>query len=164
MVRPACAQTLHDSLASLPDPEIPSVTISELAMLQEVRVENGRAHVVLRPTHLGCPAFDRIRADVRACASALGYREVQVEVRLTPPWSSDELTPGARAKLEASGIACAAPPAVSTIHFKADKARCPHCGSRDTEVLAPFGTTACKSLLRCRGCGEPFDLFKRGAA
>jgi ring-1,2-phenylacetyl-CoA epoxidase subunit PaaD len=37
---------------------------------------------------------------------------------------------------------------------------CPHCGSDDTEKISEFGSTACKSLLRCRACREPFELFK----
>ena len=37
---------------------------------------------------------------------------------------------------------------------------CPRCGSTDTELIARFGTTACKALHRCRTCGDPFDEFK----
>jgi ring-1,2-phenylacetyl-CoA epoxidase subunit PaaD len=37
---------------------------------------------------------------------------------------------------------------------------CPRCGSADTELLAQFGSTACKALYRCCACREPFDYFK----
>ena len=37
---------------------------------------------------------------------------------------------------------------------------CPRCGSRETERLSEFGSTACKALCRCRACREPFDHFK----
>jgi ring-1,2-phenylacetyl-CoA epoxidase subunit PaaD len=37
---------------------------------------------------------------------------------------------------------------------------CPRCGSADTELISEFGSTACKSLHRCRSCREPFDTFK----
>jgi ring-1,2-phenylacetyl-CoA epoxidase subunit PaaD len=37
---------------------------------------------------------------------------------------------------------------------------CPQCGSRDTEELSRFSSTACKSMWRCRSCREPFDHFK----
>ena len=37
---------------------------------------------------------------------------------------------------------------------------CPHCGSKHTERLAQFGSTACKALYRCIDCREPFDYFK----
>jgi ring-1,2-phenylacetyl-CoA epoxidase subunit PaaD len=38
--------------------------------------------------------------------------------------------------------------------------RCPKCGSPDTQELSRFGSTACKSLWRCRTCAEPFDAVK----
>jgi ring-1,2-phenylacetyl-CoA epoxidase subunit PaaD len=37
---------------------------------------------------------------------------------------------------------------------------CPRCGSKHTERLAQFGSTACKALYRCIDCREPFDYFK----
>jgi ring-1,2-phenylacetyl-CoA epoxidase subunit PaaD len=40
------------------------------------------------------------------------------------------------------------------------KLACPRCDSRDTERLSAFGSTACKSLYRCRACREPFEYFK----
>jgi ring-1,2-phenylacetyl-CoA epoxidase subunit PaaD len=37
---------------------------------------------------------------------------------------------------------------------------CVRCGAWDTEELAAFGATACRSLWRCRVCGEPFEHVK----
>ena len=37
---------------------------------------------------------------------------------------------------------------------------CPRCGSRHTEQLSAFGSTACKSTWRCLACKEPFEHFK----
>jgi len=44
--------------------------------------------------------------------------------------------------------------------FGMDVVACPLCGSEDTERLAEFGSTSCKSLWRCKACREPFDHFK----
>ena len=38
--------------------------------------------------------------------------------------------------------------------------RCPQCDSAETEELARFASTSCKSLWRCLACREPFDHFK----
>ena len=38
---------------------------------------------------------------------------------------------------------------------------CPRCSSDDTRTVSEFGSTACKALMVCSSCGEPFDLFKR---
>jgi ring-1,2-phenylacetyl-CoA epoxidase subunit PaaD len=73
-----------------------------------------------------------------------------------------------REKLRAFGIA---PPHVQdaaaprTIGFaqralSSDAVPCPQCGSRNTTETSHFGSTACKSLWKCLGCGEPFDHFK----
>jgi ring-1,2-phenylacetyl-CoA epoxidase subunit PaaD len=37
---------------------------------------------------------------------------------------------------------------------------CPRCDSIDTVLVSAFGSTACKSQLRCLHCKEPFDHFK----
>ena len=37
---------------------------------------------------------------------------------------------------------------------------CPRCGSKRTQLLSQFGSTACKAHYRCLDCLEPFDHFK----
>ncbi|MEU9837353.1 1,2-phenylacetyl-CoA epoxidase subunit PaaD [Streptosporangium sp. NPDC048047] len=37
---------------------------------------------------------------------------------------------------------------------------CPRCGGAATEEIARAGATACRSLWRCRACGEPFEHMK----
>jgi hypothetical protein len=37
---------------------------------------------------------------------------------------------------------------------------CPLCGSAENEVISQIGACTCKSLYRCRSCGEPFDIDK----
>ncbi len=76
---------------------------------------------------------------------------------MTTDWLSEE----GRKKLKAYGIA---PPEgsndKSTLFAEPKKIECPQCGSRKTEEIAEFGSTACKSLYQCRDCKEPFDYFK----
>jgi ring-1,2-phenylacetyl-CoA epoxidase subunit PaaD len=83
-----------------------------------------------------------------------------VHTSLSPAWTTDWLTDSAREKLAAYGIA--PPPHTSSRRalFSAAQPGCPRCGSTDTEQLSAFGSTACKSLHRCRACREPFDAFK----
>jgi len=37
---------------------------------------------------------------------------------------------------------------------------CPQCGHPDTEEIAAFSATACRSLRRCPVCREPFEHVK----
>lgn len=145
-------------VGAVPDPELPVVTIADLGVLRDVRVE-ADDHVVVEitPTYSGCPAMDAIRADVTARLRELGYDDVEVRLVLAPAWSSDWITPRGRDALREFGIA---PPNPAGPVAVALTVRCPRCGSPDTRELSRFGSTACKSLWACRACLEPFDHVK----
>lgn len=153
-------------LESVPDPEIPVVSIRELGILREVNDVNGRLQVVITPTYSGCPAMGQIEDDIRAALAAAGM-EATLLTRLAPAWTTDWMTPAAKDKLRAYGIA---PPHTNVadsgvVHFAArkpadDGVACPRCGSTNTTETSHFGSTACKSLHKCLDCLEPFDHFK----
>jgi ring-1,2-phenylacetyl-CoA epoxidase subunit PaaD len=149
-------------LARVPDPEIPVLSIVDLGIVREVRQEaDGRVRVAITPTYSGCPATEVIRTLVRAALDAGGYADAILEEVLSPPWTSDWLTPAGREKLRAFGIAPPAARVASARQLMGSPAvSCPRCGSRDTERVSEFGSTPCKAHYRCLGCGEPFDQFK----
>lgn len=149
------------SVAAVLDPELPMVTIEDLGILRDVRVDEDTVHVTITPTYAGCPAMDAIRADIEA---ALPAERVVVHTVLAPAWSTDDITDAGRRRLAEAGIA---PPRVSTRSTTgvgpvavALSVRCPQCGSHDTRELSRFGSTACKALWVCNACAEPFDSFK----
>jgi ring-1,2-phenylacetyl-CoA epoxidase subunit PaaD len=155
--------TVRAAVAAVPDPELPVLTIGDLGILRSVSVAAGRAIVTITPTYSGCPAMAAIRRDIAEVLTDLGVSDVDIRVVLDPPWTTDWLTPAARRKLVAAGIAPptgARRPAPEGVVDLALTVRCTRCGSPDTEELSRFGSTACKSLWRCRSCGEPFDRFK----
>lgn len=146
---------------SVPDPEIPVLTIEDLGILRDVAVDDrGRVHVQITPTYSGCPAMDAIRADVVEALEREGYAEVRVELVLSPAWTTDWMSDEGRRKLEEYGVAPPEPqPADGPVPLSLSL-RCPQCGSPDTRELSRFGSTACKSLWVCNACREPFDHFK----
>lgn len=147
--------------AAVVDPEIRVVTIEELGILREVATDAaGHVTVTITPTYSGCPAMDVIRADIRAALAAAGHPDAEVVTVLRPAWSTDLISPTGRRKLAAAGIAPPGPaPRPGAVPLRLT-VRCPRCGSPDTEQLSRFGSTACKSLWRCRSCAEPFDTIK----
>jgi len=165
----------REAAARVSDPEIPSLTLEDLGILRAVDIEGDRVVVTVVPTYTGCPATDAIVDDVRAALDAAGVAPFEVRIALTPAWSSDWITAEGRTKLLHAGIAppaCLGPSRIeqassSVIRFtphprqreQAEPA-CPRCGSAQTELLSEYGSTACKSLYRCRACAEPFDYFK----
>jgi len=178
-------------LESLTDPEIPVVTLRELGILRDVRsavAHDGteQLEVIITPTYSGCPAMGQIEDDVYNLLQAHGLKG-KVKTQLAPAWTTDWITPEAKEKLRAYGIA---PPhsgadhdcqtqssksngssASSIIQFAARSASnpgrheqlavpCPQCNSDNTTETSHFGSTACKALYRCLDCMEPFDYFK----
>lgn len=161
---PQSTPTMTDSrawqvAASVPDPELPVLTIADLGILRDVtEYEGGRVHVQITPTYSGCPAMETIRTDLIDALGLAGYWHVDVEFVLAPAWTTDWMTDEGRRKLEQYGVAPPPPrggpvPLVLSV-------RCPRCGSSDTRESSRFGSTACKALWVCRTCREPFDHFK----
>lgn len=140
---------LWEVLDSVHDPEIPVLSLWALGVLRDVRREAGVVVVELTPTYSGCPAFEVMQADVRAALCAAGHRDVRVDIRLAPPWTTDWLDAAARARLQEHNIA---PPD--------DTVACPNCGAGTTRVVAEHASTACLALYRCDACREPFHHFK----
>lgn len=149
------------AVATVPDPEIPVLTIEDLGILRDVTVAgDGRIEVTLTPTYSGCPAIDAIREDVERVLAEHGFAGAAVRMVLAPAWTTDWITDEGRRKLADFGIAppgrCHAAATSATVEL----VRCPQCGSADTRLMSRFGSTACKALRVCNRCREPFDHFK----
>lgn len=146
--------------ASVVDPEIPVVTIEDLGILRDVRIEGGIAIAEVTPTYSGCPAVVAIELAVECALREAGF-DPQIKRVMTPAWTTDWITDEGRRKLKEYGIA---PPqkASNSVRslFGETQVTCPLCDSTETEKLSEFGSTACKALYRCRSCKEPFDYFK----
>ncbi|HLU78831.1 MAG TPA: 1,2-phenylacetyl-CoA epoxidase subunit PaaD [Burkholderiaceae bacterium] len=152
-------QWLHE----VPDPEIPVISVVDLGIVRDVRFEDARCIVTITPTYSGCPAMREIEQDIRSVLGGRGLNEVHVERVLSPAWTTDWMSEKGREALRRYGIAPPMERAVdlSGILRRADPpVPCPQCGSTHTRLISRFGSTACKALYRCQGCGEPFDYFK----
>ncbi|WP_055493899.1 1,2-phenylacetyl-CoA epoxidase subunit PaaD [Streptomyces sp. TP-A0356] len=185
--------TLEEELrrlaGSVPDPELPVLTLEELGVLRAVHVRGtDTVEIELTPTYTGCPAIEAMSLDIERVLHEHGVREVVVRTVLSPAWSTDDISDEGRRKLREFGIA---PPRVRHRQASAPvtlqlgptrtvtgsggpeapyppagspepdtPVRCPFCGSAETELLSRFSSTACKALRRCLVCLEPFDHFK----
>jgi ring-1,2-phenylacetyl-CoA epoxidase subunit PaaD len=152
-------------LDTVPDPEVPVLSVRELGIVRDVVERDDGVEVVLTPTYSGCPATEVIEQSVRDALEQAGFAPVTVSTRLAPAWTTDWISDEGRRKLKEYGIAPPGPvdhAAGIPLRFmsRAKPVDCPRCGSRDTERLSAFGATACKSLYRCRACREPFEHFK----
>lgn len=156
------AAELWDVVKTVPDPEVPVLTIEDLGILRGVEMVDGTVVVTITPTYSGCPAMDTISADVTNALAAAGYHDAKVDLVLTPAWTTDWMSDEGKRKLEDYGIA---PPtgkaAVNDGPIMIPMAvKCPQCHSLNTREVTRFGSTACKALYTCNDCLEPFDYFK----
>lgn len=149
-------------LSEIPDPEIPVINIIELGILRDVKWFDDLCTVIITPTYSGCPAMKVIEDDIKIKLKEIGIEKVKVEMVYSPAWTTDWINDEAKEKLRAYGIA---PPDHSSVDKnvllgKSRGLKCPLCGSKNTEMISQFGSTACKALYRCKDCREPFDYFK----
>jgi len=148
-------------LERVSDPEIPVLSIMDMGVVRYAQIENGRVKVQITPTYSGCPAMDVIADDIKKALKQAGYTS-EVELILSPAWTTDWITPRGRKALQDYGIA-------APLGAEADKdvllhgkrlVKCPQCGSINTIMISQFGSTACKAQFKCDDCLEPFDYFK----
>ena len=152
---------LVQTLETVSDPEIPVLTVLDLGVIREAIEENGVVSIKLTPTYSGCPAMDVIGDDLEAAFAKIGMT-TKVQLVLAPAWTTDWISEGGKRKMEEYGIA--SPPNETAdkdaLLGNAKIVKCTNCGSRNTQLVSQFGSTACKALFKCDDCLEPFDYFK----
>lgn len=153
---------IWELLKDVKDPEVPVLSILDLGIVRDVKTDGENISVVITPTYSGCPAMDVISMDIRLKLIEKGYRNVTVQQRLSPAWTTDWMSEEGKQKLKAFGIAPPNPRQqfCSSEMFREEAVECPHCQSHRTELLSQFSSTACKAMYRCLNCREAFDYFK----
>jgi ring-1,2-phenylacetyl-CoA epoxidase subunit PaaD len=143
------------------DPEVPVLTIVDLGVVRDVKISDEKVFVTITPTYSGCPAMKRIEDDIVEVLSEKGIKSIEVDLVLSPAWTTDWMTENGRQKLLEYGIA---PPQddidKSTLFAKPIIVPCPQCKSKNTRLISQFGSTACKAHYQCNDCLEPYDYFK----
>ena len=155
-------EKLWHILEEVKDPEVPVLSIIDLGIVRDVKLEGERINIVITPTYSGCPAMDVISMDIRLKLIEKGYRNVTIQQQLSPAWTTDWMSEEGKKKLKAFGIAPPNPKQqfCTSEMFREEAIECPHCRSYHTELISQFSSTACKAMYRCLHCKEAFDYFK----
>ena len=136
-------------LETIPDPEIPVISVVELGVVRDIKIENEKISVIVTPTYSGCPAIQQMQDDIKQKLLENGFKNFEIVTQLSPAWTTDWMSKETKEKLKQYGIA----PPENIIE-------CPQCNSKNIEIISEFSSTACKALYRCNQCLEPFDYFK----
>jgi len=148
------------------DPEVPVLSVVELGIVRDVAVDGtGRVTVSVTPTYSGCPAMRTIERDIIVALADAGWPDADVRTVYSPAWTTDWIDDSAREKLRAYGIApppkrSAASEQLVPLRRREPTVPCPYCGSGATVTRSEFGSTACKAVMFCEHCRQPFELFK----
>jgi ring-1,2-phenylacetyl-CoA epoxidase subunit PaaD len=144
-------------LETVTDPEVPVLTITDLGIVRDVKINGDEVEVVITPTYTGCPAMDMIAMNVKLALIENGYHKIKITSVLAPAWTTDWMSEEGKIKLKEYGIA---PPHSRSDDPSDSVIECPQCNSTNTKLISEFGSTACKALYQCKDCKEPFDYFK----
>ena len=145
------------------DPEVPVLSVIDLGIVRDVRINDDEIEIVITPTYSGCPAMDVITMSIKMILLETGYKKIKITSVLSPAWTTDWMSEHGKEKLKAFGIA---PPTTkqqvchTELFHEGEAIQCPHCNSYNTKLVSQFGSTACKALYVCENCREPFDYFK----
>ena len=150
MVKEISTHTIWELLKTIPDPEIPAISIVDLGIVRKVHFEETILYITVTPTYSGCPAMSFMKDEIIRHLELQGITNYQVNTSLAPAWTTDWMSDDVKAKLKDAGIA---PPS--------GRINCPQCDSKKVQVVSEFGSTACKALYKCLDCLEPFHHFKQ---
>ena len=149
-------QNIWKILEQVADPEVPVLTITDLGIVRDVKINCDEVEVIITPTYTGCPAMDMIAMNIRIALLEKGYSNIKITSVLAPAWTTDWINEEGKRKLKEYGIAA---PNKNFV-VATDGIECPLCNSINTKLISEFGSTACKALYQCNDCKEPFDYFK----
>ena len=122
-------------LDAVPDPEIPVISVVDLGIVRDVRLEGETVTVAVTPTYSGCPATRVISMDIETALRDHGLDKIRIETRIAPAWTTDWLSDKGRAKLKAYGIA---PPSPASCRGGAtESTRAARARSRSTTSATP---------------------------
>ena len=150
MVKEVFTESIWELLKTIPDPEIPAVSIVDLGIVRNVEFDDNQFNITITPTYSGCPAFSFMKEEIIRHLETEGITNYQVNTSLAPPWTTDWMSDEVKSKLKKAGIA---PPS--------QEVACPKCDSQNVQIISEFGSTACKALYKCIECIEIFHHFKQ---
>lgn len=153
-------ENIIDWLEAVKDPEIPVLSLIDLGVVTDIDINEHRVKITITPTFVGCPAIDYMKQDIIDTLNSYGIDHVDVDVSLKESWNSNKITEKGRAALKSFGLA---PPRKHDLIVDIDlltHIECPVCGSINTILKSPFGSTACRAIHYCNDCKEAFEQFK----
>src|SRR5687768_14177268 len=142
-------ETIYSYLEEINDPEVPVLSIIDLGIVRNVKMNDEELEVIITPTYTGCPAMDMIAATIKIQLGTLGFKKIKITQALSPAWTTEWMSEEGKRKLEGYGIAPPSPrPQVcdQRLFAAAEAVQCADCNSYHAHRAGEFGSTACKGV------------------
>jgi len=92
-------EEVMEALSGVYDPEIP-ISMVDLGLVYDVRIEGDRVEVDMTMTTPGCPLYYLMTSEAEQRIRALeGVNEVEVKLVWDPPWTPERISEAARRRL-----------------------------------------------------------------
>jgi len=153
-------EEIIEALKQVMDPEIPTLSVVDLGMIGDVKIENNSVRVNLIPTFTACPAIKFLQQKIREKISSLGFENVEVIKDTSITWNTDRISESGKKKLEQFGLGTPQRHGGNFSLEDIEHSKCPHCGSSNTTMNSLFGSTLCRSIHYCFDCRQSFERFK----
>ena len=84
---------VYEALKDIYDPEIPMISIVDLGLVYDVKVDDGEVNVTMSLTAQGCPMSGTIGGTCTEAIEAVpGVKKAHVEIVWDPPWTPEMIT------------------------------------------------------------------------
>ena len=91
-------------LGSVPDPEIPIISVVELGVIRGVEFIENEYVISVTPTYSGCPAVKTFQDDIKTQLKVNNINNFKIDIVYKPAWTTDWMTEETKEKLKRYGI------------------------------------------------------------
>ena len=81
-------EAIYSFLEEINDPEVPVLSIIDLGIVRDIKMNDEELEVVITPTYTGCPAMDMIATSIKIELATLGFKKVKITQALSPAWTT----------------------------------------------------------------------------
>ena len=89
---------IWELLNTVPDPEIPIISVVELGAIHSVKWNNHKYIISITPTYSGCPAIKTFQDDIKYCFQKNGINNYELHIKYDPPWITDLMNESTKKK------------------------------------------------------------------